>query len=364
MSNTTEQIQDRPQEHKSQTFEALIGKKSKLAELIATFANTEGGVITINASERVTNEQVKRMYEEGLSQLKPHPETSLVFNKNDGTERGVLTVEKAPQQIQVSQTAILWIDDTAPDGPRYFFRKWFFLSPLIGQENADEVLDLRRKRKGARAKRDIGIMIVCFLVFLLSGSFVVFRSNLDLPSKFIITILAALIIGVVLVANLLISYKHSLEAKFDYNKEQPEPIREKLDKDMWERTWKEYELHINLYRYYLDIGLKVTVFFFFVTGAIVGFYLRNPKWPMQLSLLLPFLMCLAFVGVSFHGAILWSRVTYIIKDIRKELGIKKAPDINLMTLLLVVYGAVFLIIGAAIVWLAIFGENLITPVSN
>jgi hypothetical protein len=48
-----------------------------------------------------------------------------------------------------------------------------------------------------------------------------------------------------------------------------------------------------------------------------------------------------------HAAMLWMRVSRFIRRIRGELNIKKAPDINIMTVLLVVFGLITLTVGVA-----------------
>lgn len=93
---------------------------------------------------------------------------------------------------------------------------------------------------------------------------------------------------------------------------------------------------------------KANLFFYLITGTILGFYLTRPEIKYKkLSLLLPMLMSLALGGMFIHAAILWMRVSRFIRRIRGELNIKKAPDINIMTVLLVVFGFITLTVGVA-----------------
>jgi len=416
MSDNTDKKQASPAEPGDQLLENLESRR--LAETIATFANTGGGVIRIHYHDM---KEVERIRRKALRLLTPCPKTQPPIYHPSGEKQGYaeLTVTKADHPIRLPQKAEFHIGE--PGASHSQLRK-LRLRLFVTDENADGLLALRRGRKEQELGREtwikifsvlipldlvvivafflggrpplsilipLAVTIISFLGWLvvvlwgvkfrrkfwatlkpamispltgaiyLGALFVLFLLKAEFSPRFVIALLAAPIIGVVLIGNLLISYKRSLEAKIEYNRNESGPVREKPSKSSWLQTWKEYELHINLYRYYLDIGLKVTVFFFLVTGAILGFYLQHPGWMMRLSLVFPFLMCLAFVGISFHGAILWSRITYIIKDIRKELGVKKSPDINLLTILLVVYGVVFLIIGIGIAWLAMGGDELL-----
>jgi hypothetical protein len=228
--------------------------------------------------------------------------------------------------------------------------------------------------RGERELKDARIKRICFLTFSLLFTILLclllyykrkvwltnsYGTPLEIRWTLLLGVLSGLltglVIGVGLIANLLISYAHLIEAKLKNIKEKFEHAEEALSKEEWDATWKEYELHIELYKYYLDLGLKANLFFYFITGGILGIYLQNPaRRLMKFSLLLPILISLAFGGVFIHGAILWVRISDVIREIRRELKLKKAPDINLMSLLLFVFGTIFLVIGVSIVLLAIF----------
>ncbi|HEX8146586.1 MAG TPA: hypothetical protein VF591_05360 [Pyrinomonadaceae bacterium] len=121
-----------------------------------------------------------------------------------------------------------------------------------------------------------------------------------------------------------------------------------------EVQWSEYRIHVDLYKYYLDMGLKASVFFYALTGGILGFYLKNTDVPyIKISLLLPIASSVILGSVFIYGAILWRKVTRniitIIKDLnRSELNIRQTPDIHLLSLVLLLFGFLFLIVGASL----------------
>jgi uncharacterized membrane protein YciS (DUF1049 family) len=248
------------------------------------------------------------------------------------------------------------------------------LSFLLSEEAVEEVLQRRQKLWGERAlRRDSKTKKTCFwissfifaiLAYLLlqnKRSTWLTNSHGTLDVWWILVLaalsglLSGLVIGIGLIANLLISYAYLIEEKLASFKRKFKRPNKPLSKDEWDVTWKEYELHIGLYKYYMDLGLKANLFFYFITGGILGIYFRNPvSRLMKFSLLLPVLMSLAFGGVFIHGGMLWMRVSDVIREIRRELKLKKAPDINLLSLLLFVFGTIFLIVGVSMVLLAIF----------
>lgn len=48
-----------------------------------------------------------------------------------------------------------------------------------------------------------------------------------------------------------------------------------------ELLWKQYQLNIELYRTYLDLALKLNLFYYAITGAIVSFYFAHPEDPLS-----------------------------------------------------------------------------------
>ena len=39
-----------------------------------------------------------------------------------------------------------------------------------------------------------------------------------------------------------------------------------------EMLWRQYSLHVDLYKFYLDLAIKINVFYYAVTGAILAYY--------------------------------------------------------------------------------------------
>lgn len=254
---------------------------------------------------------------------------------------------------------------------KYFDRSRLpFLYFLVGKDQARKVFKLSLKARKQRWRIDSRIKVTCFFVFSLVFTLLaisIFRYkqwSLTIlgivrinPTIFgaVTGLLSGLIIGVGLVANLIISYAHSIEARlFFLLQEKSKSTVIGLNKDERDERWKEYNLHIDLYKYYLELGLKANLFFYLITGTILGFYLTHPDIRYKkVSLLLPILMSLALGGIFIHSGILWIRVSRIIRGIRRELNIRKAPDINIMTALLVVFGFITLTVGVAMVLLVI-----------
>ena len=86
-----------------------------------------------------------------------------------------------------------------------------------------------------------------------------------------------------------------------------------------ELLWRQYNLHVDLYKFYLDIALKVNVFFYVITGGILTFYFANSNERLiRYSLLLPIILSIGFGGVFIYGSILMSVVREDIFRIRRQ----------------------------------------------
>lgn len=121
------------------------------------------------------------------------------------------------------------------------------------------------------------------------------------------------------------------------------------DRDL---LWSQYNQVVELYKYYLDIIIKLNVFFYAVTGAILSFVVANLKEPnFKLAVLLPLAISLGFAIVSFYGATLVPALRREIAACRDALGLKTSPEAQVLTVLLVMFGVIFLAVAVGCVFI-------------
>ena len=115
--------------------------------------------------------------------------------------------------------------------------------------------------------------------------------------------------------------------------------------------WLEYDHHIKLYQYYLDIALKANMFFYGITGGILAFIYKDVDKGSKftLALLLPILMSFSFAVVFLYGAYVGREVTYTIRVLKRQLGIKRAPDVQILSLSLLFFGFIFIVVLVVLV---------------
>jgi hypothetical protein len=122
------------------------------------------------------------------------------------------------------------------------------------------------------------------------------------------------------------------------------------DKDL---LWKQYELHVGLYKHYLELVLKFNVFYYAGTGAILSYYFSKTEVPLiKYSLLFPIIMSLGFAILFIYGAFALRITRQDVFDLRDKLGLETAPELNVLAILLAISAT--MMVGVAVVIFCLF----------
>jgi hypothetical protein len=127
-----------------------------------------------------------------------------------------------------------------------------------------------------------------------------------------------------------------------------------------ETLWNQYALNVDLYKFYLDLVVKVNAYYYAVTGAILTYYFQNPTNTLsRYALLLPIAFSVAISVIFIYGSCLLGVVRLELFSIRDKLGLESAPEIQVLVVFLRVFGVILLITGVALV---VFFAKSGTPV--
>lgn len=100
---------------------------------------------------------------------------------------------------------------------------------------------------------------------------------------------------------------------------------------------KNYDVHTDLLKFYLDLVVKANTFHYAVTGAIVSYCLAHSSEPLvRLALWLPVLMSIGNCWLFAFGAKQSVWVTQELRNIGQALGYKVIPDARVLTAALAV----------------------------
>lgn len=116
--------------------------------------------------------------------------------------------------------------------------------------------------------------------------------------------------------------------------------------------WKQYELHVELYKHYLELALKFNVFYYAVTGAVLSFYFSNTAnlgMPRHLLLVFPVVVSLGFGGFFVYAANLVKVTRDDIIALGQALGFRTFPEIRVLAVLLRISGVMFILVALCIV---------------
>ncbi len=80
-------------------------------------------------------------------------------------------------------------------------------------------------------------------------------------------------------------------------------VRKHRAMDEKQLLWNRYEMHIDLYKKYMDIVLKINLFYYGITGALLSFYFtKNGNGStIEYSLLLPIFFSGALIALFFFA---------------------------------------------------------------
>ena len=117
-----------------------------------------------------------------------------------------------------------------------------------------------------------------------------------------------------------------------------------------EILWRQYALLVDLYKFYLDVVIKMNAFYYGVTGAILAYFFKNGSNPLvRYALVLPILFSIALALLFFYGAILMRVLRLDVFNIRDALGLATAPDLGVLSKMLWGAGGIALIVGISMI---------------
>lgn len=121
--------------------------------------------------------------------------------------------------------------------------------------------------------------------------------------------------------------------------------------DTIELKWNDFKQNVELHRSYLDLAIKLNMFYYAITGAILSFYFANSHIPMaKYALGLPILLSVALSILFLWCAVLANNLRSHMRTTAGELGLKAYPEGIVLVLICSIFGGVLVIVSVALVW--------------
>jgi hypothetical protein len=122
--------------------------------------------------------------------------------------------------------------------------------------------------------------------------------------------------------------------------------------DRAELLWKQYELHVSLYQFYLELTLKVNAAFYAISGAVATYTLTHQSaGATRIALLVPAVLGIGLALVAAYGAVIQSHTRDELISIRDQLELETIPEIKILSWLLWVSVVGFVAVSAGLIWL-------------
>jgi len=105
--------------------------------------------------------------------------------------------------------------------------------------------------------------------------------------------------------------------------------------DATDIKWNDFKQAVELHRSYLELAMKLNMFYYAITGAILSFYFTHNDIPMaKFALGLPLVL-----GLRMH-----------IRNTAAELGLATAPEGVVLVMICVIFGAMLPLVFLALLW--------------
>jgi hypothetical protein len=99
--------------------------------------------------------------------------------------------------------------------------------------------------------------------------------------------------------------------------------------DRTDLLWRRFELHVALFKHYLDLTLKINVAFYAISGAVVSYVLAHPgDRTSQAGLLIPLILGVGLTTVSMFGALMLGETRKDLLSIRDGSSRPIAPPLG------------------------------------
>lgn len=132
-----------------------------------------------------------------------------------------------------------------------------------------------------------------------------------------------------------------------------------------ELLWKEIETDLDLYKFYIELLIKASTFFFAITGGLVAYYLSHFQQPLlRYSLILPVVMNMGFVLVCLASL---GKVRLMIKDFKQSCtgaGFTQPYEMSPLLNLLWIFSISYILIICGILYLIFCPECLSSLSTN
>lgn len=116
-------------------------------------------------------------------------------------------------------------------------------------------------------------------------------------------------------------------------------------------NWKDFEMSVNLHKNYLDLVIKLNLFYYAITGAILSFHFTKEIQSISIiSLILPILMSILLGSFLIYASKLAWNLRENIKIRAKKLDLHVYPEGIVLVGVCIIFGIIMLTVGLGLLY--------------
>lgn len=120
--------------------------------------------------------------------------------------------------------------------------------------------------------------------------------------------------------------------------------------------WKDFELSVDLHKHYLEFAVKLNLFHYAITGAILSFHFSNESPNISfIGLILPTALSLALGGFFLYCSRLAMNLRANIKQHAKNFGLRVYPEGIVLVILCWIFGIIMFSVGLVLSLYLLYG---------
>ena len=115
--------------------------------------------------------------------------------------------------------------------------------------------------------------------------------------------------------------------------------------------WNDFKQTVELHRAYLELAMKLNMFYYAITGAILSFYFTHTDVPSaKFALGLPIVLSAALAVLFLWSAFMAQRLRMHIRNTAAELGLATAPEGVVLVAICFIFGGVLTAVFLTLLW--------------
>lgn len=121
--------------------------------------------------------------------------------------------------------------------------------------------------------------------------------------------------------------------------------------DNIELRWNDYKMTVELHRSYIDLSIKLNMFYYAITGAIISFHFTNSAIEVaKYALYLPLLLSIGLAVFFIWSTRLAHNLRIGLKRRANELGLDVYPEGIVLVMLCAIFGTILALVSLALTW--------------